>query len=178
MPASRPQSRGINVHFSQESCNVPCLLHFDCIGHHNHSGYWQYSYTKHPKPTNKASTTMASTETKRNKGIRRSWLAIGLVTTTIHSVGASIATATISRDQIKSEPSIWTKTPEERSAIRRQRRTRIAEIRGLGTINEQRDYESMLENESFEIMFRDFNMMSLVTVRKRYRRIILPYIFV
>lgn len=114
--------------------------------------------------------TMGSTEIKRSRGIRRSWLAIGLLTTSLQGAGATIATATIDThgEQNNSQPSsIWTRTNKEEAALRRHRRTQIAEIRELGSINHNPDFRAMLEDESFELIFREFDRtMSAAPVRK------------
>ena len=118
--------------------------------------------------------TMRSTETRRHRGIRRSWLAIGLVTTTLHGVQAGMATATISQEPNNSEPLILMRNRGGQTTIQRQQRTRTAEIRELGTISNNQDYYSMMD-ESFEIMFRDFPFsMSIVPVRNHRHQLPFP----
>ena len=96
----------------------------------------------------------------RARGIRRSWLAIGMFSTCL--VGITPTTVIPNNlslprteDQVSNKPiSFWAQSKEARAAIRRERRRRIAKVRELKELNNSQEVHSMFE-ESFELMFRE-----------------------
>jgi hypothetical protein len=104
---------------------------------------------------------------RRVGGIRRSWLAIGLATTSLLR-GVRCDYADIGATSVELNPphlkSIWTESKERRAAIRRERRMRITQIRELKLIDDDRESQAMFD-ETFELLFRDLQM-SMTPVSK------------
>jgi hypothetical protein len=106
---------------------------------------------------------------RRTGGIRRSWLAMGLATTSFLQ-GVSCNYADIEATNVELDPphskSIWTESKERREAIRRERRMRLTQIRELKLIDNDKENEAMVD-ETFELLFRDMQLvMSMNPVSK------------
>jgi len=131
----------------------------------------------------KSATAAKKLRQSTNRGVRRSWLAIGLLTTCIVVSGPDLAfaenviinetvnnsnntndtskNATVgnSTNAANKPVSFWAQSKEARTEIRRQRRARIDRVRELKDFEENLEYHTMFD-ESFELLFRgmEFSM--------------------
>ena len=108
-------------------------------------------------------------EISRTGGIRRSWLAMSIVTTSFLG-GVSGDYADIGATEVEVNPqklqSIWEESKERRAAIKRERKMRITQIRELKLIDDDRENQSMFD-ETFELLFRDWQFSMSLQVRNQ-----------